>query len=602
MTQAGARGDDRPAYGGPPGPSDPLLTKAEATEFKETTSYTDVIGFLDRALAEDEKLATSPGAGRRGRRLRQAIFGRTGEGRDLPFVIVGSPPVTDPRAAAATGKLVVLLLNNIHAGETDAKDASLILLRQAVRGELDRLLEKVILLVVPIYNADGNERFDAMNRLTQLGPEGSVGERVNARGLDLNRDYMKLEAVEAQALVGTLFGRWLPHAIIDGHTTDGSRLRWVLTYGAPQNPAGHAAPIAYTRDRLLPAARDLVLRRTGWGIGPYGNFTDPAHPEKGYETYTSQPRFGASYFGLQNRISVLSESYSYGDYRTRVLATLEFERAVLDRLAEDRDEVLSILGRAESETIAAGAGDGTTTFPIACEKRPFADPIVVPSYELEDTNIDGTVHLVATTKPRDYTVRYAADFVPTRTVLRPFAYLIPVHEPGLVDTLRMHGVVVKTLSAPVDLEVERYRVTRVKAEAKPFQGHRTVSVKALPEKLRLAFPSGTFVVPMAQRAANVAAYLCEPETDDGFVTWNRLDTYVAGPIDPDPEEIAVFEQSLIDLPKARELWRRLEIPAGVSEPEARTEFLARAIGYRSRTANMIPIYRLLRRTELPIAP
>src|SRR5439155_22380844 len=140
-----------------------------------------------------------------------------------------------------------------------------------------RILYRLVLLVVPIYNADGNERFDPMNRLTQLGPDAGVGSRVNARHLDLNRDYMKLESVEAQALVGNLFTSWLPHAIVDGHTTDGSRLRWVLTYGTAQNPAGDPYPIQYATDFLLPAARLLVRKRTGWDLGPYGNSLDPSH-------------------------------------------------------------------------------------------------------------------------------------------------------------------------------------------------------------------------------------------------------------------------------------------------------------------------------------
>ena len=58
------------------------------------------------------------------------------------------------------------------------------------------LLKKVVLLIVPILNADGNEKINRSNRPEQNGPVNGVGVRTNADGYDLNRDFVKLETPE----------------------------------------------------------------------------------------------------------------------------------------------------------------------------------------------------------------------------------------------------------------------------------------------------------------------------------------------------------------------------------------------------------------------
>ena len=122
----------------------------------------------------------------------------------MPLAVLGSPAPHDPASARATRKARVLLLANIHAGEVEGKEAALMLARRLAGGDLRRLLDRVTVLVAPIYNADGNERVSVDNRPAQFGPIGGVGTRETARGLDLNRDFIKLEAVESQGLASLL--------------------------------------------------------------------------------------------------------------------------------------------------------------------------------------------------------------------------------------------------------------------------------------------------------------------------------------------------------------------------------------------------------------
>ena len=171
----------------------PLQTRAERTAFEETSSYAEVRAFMDALAA-------------RTRRARIESFGRSEEGRDLPLLVLGDPPAASPAGARLSGRPVVFVMANIHAGEVEGKEALLHLARRLTTGDLQALLNGAVWLFAPIYNADGNEKVGDENRSEQHGPIGGVGTRENARGLDLNRDYMKLDSAEARALVGLLNG------------------------------------------------------------------------------------------------------------------------------------------------------------------------------------------------------------------------------------------------------------------------------------------------------------------------------------------------------------------------------------------------------------
>ena len=119
----------------------------------------------------------------------------------MPLVTIADPPVAQPRDARSSGKLIFFIMANIHAGEVEGKEAVQHFARRLTLGDLRPLLDKLVILIDPIYNADGNEKFSLTNRTTQNGPIAGVGVRENSMSLDLNRDYMKLNAPETKALV-----------------------------------------------------------------------------------------------------------------------------------------------------------------------------------------------------------------------------------------------------------------------------------------------------------------------------------------------------------------------------------------------------------------
>ncbi len=480
-----------------------LLTVAERSGYKATARHDDVLA-LCRALDA------------RSDRVRLDELGKSTEGRSIPLLIVADDPSGSPAEMRQAGKLVVLLVGNIHAGEVCGKEALPMLVREIVETPDHPLLKDLCLLVVPNFNPDGNERVSKDNRPGQVGPEEGMGRRANAQGLDLNRDFVKLESPEVRALVG-LMNRWDPEVVVDTHTTNGSLHRYVLTYQGPQNPAGSPRVLEYVRSRMIPAVDEAFERATGKKAFYYGNFED-GHTK--WTGFPDTPRFGTNYVGLRHRISVLSEAYAYAPYRERVEATRDFVRACLDYCASRRSEIRTLLDEARDEAVDAAKGRRGPGVAIRSEPRPFPEPVEALGYVEERKEGRWTP-----AGPRDYRVEVVQDYRPTATAPWPHAYLVPPEYPEAIETLRRHGIALDVLGEEATLEAAAYTVESVGRSERPSEGHRTVTlavgVAGEPGPRRV--PAGTAVVRTAQPLGALAAFLLEPGSADGLATWNFFD-------------------------------------------------------------------------------
>jgi hypothetical protein len=503
------------------GQDKPAASRPESSGFEETSRYDDVLHAIDRLLV-------------RGPLLRVERFGRSHEGRSLPLMILADPPVASPREARGSGRTVVFLMANIHGGEVEGKEASLVVAERLLRGDLRPLLRSLIVLIAPIYNADGNEKISLANRPEQNGPIGGVGVRENAQGLDLNRDFMKLDAPETRALV-RLFNRWDPHVTVDLHTTNGSYHGYHLTYSIPLNPSVDPRILAFER-AMMPGIGRAVRERHQYRTYYYGNFREmPARPgeppARSWVAFTHQPRIGQNYVGLRNRLAILSEAYSYLDFRGRIAVTESFVEEILRFVAGHAAEVAELARSVDDDAARGHLAHGPASLGVSYEIRPLPEPVeilvgAVSKLKNPRSGREMTVmrpDIATPTTMRDYGM-----FAATRSVVLPRAYLF-ADEPGLrgvVERLRWHGIAVEVLTEPLTVEVERFAIERVERAARPAQGHREVRLLGTHKAESVRFPAGTFLVRHAQPLGTLAAYLLEPESDDGFATWNLLDGYL----------------------------------------------------------------------------
>ncbi len=507
-----------------------LRTRAETTDYVETTRYDDVMRLVS-GIVTSSPLAKSE------------RFGASEEGRALPLLMLSEPAVETPEAARTLNRPIVFVMANIHAGEVEGKEAAIILARRLVSGDLRPLLKQMVVLIAPIYNADGNEKVSVQNRTAQNGPVAGVGTRENTNGLDLNRDYIKLDTAEARALVG-LMTRWDPHVTIDLHTTNGSYHGYHLTYAPSLNPNTDARLIGFARERLLPAVRDAVQRKHGFRTYYYGNFAsasgmaretarvDPASPgDTIWRTFDHRPRFGNSYVGLRNRIAVLSEAYSYLDFRGRVKATEVFVEEVLKASAADAARILTLTAQADRETASWCKGELGVDFELAAASQPVE--ILVGDVDKKLNPESGCEMLVMADKAVPVRMPEYGTFRATRSVSMPQGWVLPkaLVDSGrlkpVLDRLQWHGVTVRTVSAPSEIAVERFVIDDVTRAERPFQSKLETRVKGRYETAKLSVHEGASFVPAAQPLARLAFYLLEPESDDSVVTWQVLNEGIA---------------------------------------------------------------------------
>jgi len=487
-----------------PADVDSLRTVAETSDYRATARHSDVVA-LCQAIAK-----SSPNA-------YYTELGKSAEGRPLPLLILADPPVKSPVEAVRSGKVVVLAIGNIHGGEVCGKEALLMLARELAAEAHPEILKNLILAIAPIYNADGNERVSKDNRPGQVGPEDGMGQRGNARGIDLNRDFISLQAPETRALV-RFFNTWKPHLYIDTHTTNGSRHRYAITYEGPRNPAGDAGVIDFARSRLLPEVAAGFKKATGLEAFYYGSFS-PDHAK--WTSFPAEGRYGTNYFGLRNRLGILSEAYAYAPYKTRVLATRDFVRECLTVAAAHKDEIRKLAEEADKRTVEAGKKpDDEDRVPLRFEPKALENAGPVLGYAEKEEN----GRRVPTDEPRDYPAKVMTDFAPVESVARPFAYLIPPECREAVETLQRHGIDVQELREDLDLDLEIYRVDNVeKPKSKTWDRQDVLDLRVSPRSETRRVPAGTRVVKTAQPLGTLAVYLLEPRSGDGLATWRLFE-------------------------------------------------------------------------------
>ena len=437
--------------------------------------------------------------------MRLGTYGETREGRHLAYAVFSRPLLAEPWEAEALGKPVVLFAANVHGGERTFREGLLILMRDlATPGTAaNRMLDQVTVVVAPQINPDGFE-----------ASEG--GQRGNSWGIDLNRDYVKLEHPSIQSYVQNLIGAWRPHLFIDGH--NGGARPYNLNYQCTSHYDSAIELTDICDDEIFPAI-DATLAQEGLKSWYYqrGN-------EEEWNTGGSQVRIGRNYGGMINSVAILFEAPAQ-ELEVGARAGYLGYFSVLEWVAQNGDHLMSTVNAARAETVALGAAPSGQ---IAVEMEYEAEDELV-DYEIvtgggfndpEGTPVD-TIQVTG--------ARLMKKPVATRLRDRPWAYLLPRDAEDAVALLRRHGITVERLTEPATLEVQAYTVADVTHE-RPYN-HAAVTRIQVGEVLtrEQEFPTGTYVVPTAQYLGRLAAHMLEVETEDNVVYWNRMDAWVPRP-------------------------------------------------------------------------
>jgi len=492
-------------------------TRAEKTDFKETSHYQDVLAFI-KALQVN------------GAPVSLQFIGTSPQGRKLPLAMAARPMPAHARVAHRLKKPIVCIQANIHAGEVEGKEAAMMLLRDISSGPLSALLDRLILLVLPIYNIDGNEQFgpQSRHRAHQLGPE-QVGVRANGQGLDLNRDYVKLGAHETRAAMKQVFTAWDPDVFLDLHATNGTLHGYHLTYSPPLHPDVEPDLLAYTRDELLTEVRRTMRERYGLETFDYGNTPRWNFRDKAFAWYTNrpEPRYGTNYMGLRNRISILSEAMSHLPFQERVNVTYRFVQVILEKLARDAERVVALTQQADLKVTQRGLD--CQSVPALGVRFDFAsrgrEDVLLGKIETPELR-DQKPRNRPPGPPKDIVkvnMEIYDRFKATRTRPFPAAYVFGPELGHVARLLMAHGIVVERCLKPWRGSVDAFQIKGVNKASREFQGHRLLTLEGTFASKTLRIPARSYLVRTAQPLGILLFQLLEPESLDGVVAWNLLD-------------------------------------------------------------------------------
>lgn len=520
------------------------LTHFEKSNYLETPNYEETINYFQKFVKN------SPYA-------KMFTFGITPQKRELKYLVIAKNGEFSPKAAKKSNKAIVLIQSGIHSGEIEGKDASMLLLRDIlITKEKEYLLDKVILLVIPVFNADGHERRSAFNRINQNGPK-EMGWRTTAQNYNLNRDYLKADAPEMQAFL-KLFSEWLPDFYVDSHTTDGLDFQYTVSYAIEKHQNIFHKTGELLTQKFIPQLENY-LAKEGYLLAPYFDYFDYSDFSKGVKDWVSAPKLSTGYAAAQNRPSLLIETHSLKPYKDRVFSTKICFNAVLDFVYENCSQIKKINQEADNFAIENYAKLKNAVPLTFVNTRDSVMFLFKGIRSVKDSSwILGGKVTRYTNEKYELEIPYFNKLIPKDSVITPYAYFVPPEWSFIIDRLKLHGVKVDSLKTNQKIINEKIIFKNVSFEKRSFESHVQVNYDFISVVDTTEFIKGTYIIPTDQRTVKILAYLLEPISNESFLKWGFFNSIF--------EQKEYFEEYSME-PIARKMTEE--------NPELKNEFLSR---------------------------
>lgn len=564
-----------------------FLTRFEQSGGKETPHYAETVEYcmlLDKASDK----------------ITYATFGKSAQGRDLPLLIADRDGLTNPEAIRSKGRVVLLVQACVHAGESDGKDAGLMLLRDIAFGNKSNLLDNVSILFIPIFNVDGHERFGPYNRINQNGPK-EMGWRVTAQNLNLNRDFMKAETPEMQAWL-KLFNAWLPEFFVDCHVTDGADYQYKITYALEVYGNMDKNLTKWTSD-VFEAQIVRQMKDFGEPILSYVEFRNWHDPRSGLYSGVAPPMLSQGYTAIQNRPGLLIETHMLKPYNVRVKATYDMLRLTIAILNKEGPTLQSI--EQQADKFVASPEFRKQEMPLKFTYSQ-TDSTMVDflgyEYTIEKSGISGGDWFkYDTSRPVVMNAPFFDHPEASYSALLPEAYIIPTEWTEVIEKLKMHGININYLAEPATCSVQSYRFSNASWQQRPYEGRHGVTFDCMPITEIRQYPAGSAVIDMNQRTARIIAHFLEPKASDSFVGWGYFDAIFEQKEYAESYVMEMEARHLLaaDTSLAAEFKRKKNAePTFAADPEAILNWFFSKTSYWDQHINLYPVSRLMDRKQL----
>ncbi|MEN2412217.1 M14 family zinc carboxypeptidase [Flavobacterium mesophilum] len=443
------------------------ITKGDPV-FNYFTKYKDVISFIQELAAKHSDI------------MSVSSIGTTQKGKNQPMVLL-----TRKSNIADQDKLRVTFIGGIHGNEPLSTDGMLYLMYLVVNDASNTaLLDKVILEVIPMVNADGR----------------TAETRVSNNTTDLNRDLTILNAKESTNLKLAI-NKFDPHVVVDFHEFSPARMDFKELNDC--YTSAYDILFLYTGNlNVDPGIRDMiknvfveptksVLMDHGRRVSDYCT-TFMKDNEVWLNIGGIASRSSATNYALQNRISMLMEIRGLSEKEKsakRRIETSAITALSYLKIAHDHEaEIKEVVKTANKSAVEATRPSVSTSKPDVMQR----DYKFVDKCKVSDTTIV-------------FNANYNIKQTPLIERPKPGAFLIFPASEKTKKVLEVSGISVKTTTQPFQLNnTEQYAVNE--------NGQINIVKEAV------SIPEGALVIDSQQAMSNVIADLIEPDGANSLYT------------------------------------------------------------------------------------
>lgn len=525
---------------------------------------------------------------------RLLSYGSTDVGKPLHLFVISTGKTFDPEAIKKENKRILLILNGIHPGESCGIDASIEFSREILgrSSDLYQYLKNVVLCIVPVYNIGGALNRSAFHRTNQYPPV-EAGFRGNARNLDLNRDFIKLDTRNTESFI-EIFQSWKPDVFLDNHVTNGSDHQYTVTL-AHKTIQKLDPGLGEFFDRTMLPELYSAMRRTPYEMCPYVN-TYRRSPEQGIMQSPDPPRFSVGYTALFNTLSLLNEIHVYKPFPDQVKATNHLMKELLAFTSNHAEEIAVLREQAIRET---------------CLLREYVSKWELDTTRYEELNFKGyayksrmseltghTRHYYDREDPWEMIIPFYKYVKPALTVRMPDFFIIPQVWHEVIRRLELNGIEILKLKSDTIITVGAYYIEDIEHSERSYNGHFMHSnIRVRSEHQDIRFFKGDVMIPLNQPGNRYLMETLDPRGSDSFMAWNFFDPILERREYIDP---ATFENRAADIlrndPELRSRFekRKTEDPEFASSDRAQLYFIYTNSSWSEKTYRRYPVYRVFK--------
>ncbi len=481
-----------------------FATPFEKSNGKQTATYFECIAFYKSLSASFSSIKILTGD-------------TTDAGYPLHVILFSADKNFNASTWHKQHKIVILINNGIHPGEPDGIDASMMLLRD-LADEKFKAPSNIALAVIPVYNIGGSLNRNSFSRVNQHGPE-SYGFRGNAENLDLNRDFIKADSRNAFAFE-KIFHLLNPDIFIDNHVSDGADYQHTMTLLTTQHNKLQGGIGDFLHDVFEPALYKS-MKEKNWPMCPYVNFEE-GDVSTGWDAFYDAPRYSTGYAALFETIGFMPETHMLKPFADRVKSTYAFMQTVIEESEKFSDKII------EKRSASIAAIKQQKNFPLSWKVDSSKNDVIdFKGYDtsIKTSDVTGLPRLYYDhSKPFEKQVKIYNTYVPSMSIKKPEAYIIPQGWHDVIARLKLNGVIMQQLNKDTTINVEYYLLDDYKSMIKVYEKHhRNYDIHLSTKTDSVYFLKGDYIIYTDQAANRYIVETLEPLSDDSFFSWNFFD-------------------------------------------------------------------------------